>query len=501
MSAVVVAVYLLRCNSVAGLIADDAWYMLLAQAIARGQGYNLVNAPLPGGFPSYPPGFALLLSPLFLVAPFPATVWLIKIVSVVAALGTGLLSARYFESRGLPGSIARGMAMAVALTPAIVWLSTSTAMSEPVYMFALLGTVVLSGRRPVAAAVTCGAAVLIRSAGLPILGAVTAWLAVQRRWRALTLFAGTVVVCLLPWFVYSRVHAPGPEERAAHGGIHGSSYAQQFWMRWAGDSRSGSITAAELPERVLERAIDVFGRDVLGIVLPELLRGPSESGEETIALGGARSQTSSGSMGSAPGTMAISAVLSVILLIGFAATARREATAAEFVVPASLGLTLLWPHWSYRFVLPLTPFLYLYLVSGVQALSKDWRRVTRIALLCIIGLHLYDHAMYLARPRQAVWLGDAAEVDEVIGWLKRNTEPGHVATTNPALVYLHTGRKTLALDDYRDRWGEWRALGVRYLAALRPIELPDPSLPYTVRHKTARRGLWVVEMHDPTPRR
>ena len=38
------AVYLLRLDRVAGLVVDDAWYVLLGQALARGEGYRLVSS-------------------------------------------------------------------------------------------------------------------------------------------------------------------------------------------------------------------------------------------------------------------------------------------------------------------------------------------------------------------------------------------------------------------------------------------------------------------------
>ena len=46
------AVYLLRLDRVAGLLQDDGWYILLAKALASGQGYTLINSPT-AGIPLY----------------------------------------------------------------------------------------------------------------------------------------------------------------------------------------------------------------------------------------------------------------------------------------------------------------------------------------------------------------------------------------------------------------------------------------------------------------
>ncbi len=45
-------VYLLRLDRVVGMFMDDAWYALLGQALATGQGYTLINSPTPGILPT-----------------------------------------------------------------------------------------------------------------------------------------------------------------------------------------------------------------------------------------------------------------------------------------------------------------------------------------------------------------------------------------------------------------------------------------------------------------
>jgi len=500
--ALALLVYLLRLNGVAGMYVDDAWYVMFAQALATGQGYHLINAPTPelaAVLPSSPPGFAIVLALVTAIAPaFPASIVFLKMVSVVAMLGVGALSAVYYRDRNLPVSFAVGLALVVVLTPAFVWLATSTIMSEAVFTLAQLGAVVLVARhRPVLGGAAAATAVLIRSAGLPILAAAAIWYLVRRERRAAMQFLATALMLLLPWSVYARINATPLEQRLAHGGAHVFTYSEQFWMQRAGDIQSGEITTAQLPARVGASLFDIFGRDIGAIILPELYRSPTESGEETLSVGGERSTIATGSMGNTLGTMAVSFVLSLLALVGFIARCRREAGVAEYLVPLALVPIVLFPHWAFRFVLPLTPFLYDYIASGAKALTPAWPRVLRIALACVLSLHVLDHAMYRAQIQQAVWLEDAREADEVLKWMQRELkEPGAVASTNPALVYLRTGRHSLAIDNARGRWKAWRAMGVRYVVALRNQELPDPSLPYRVLFKTSRSGLWVVEATD-----
>jgi hypothetical protein len=511
--AATVAIYLLRLNRAAGLMVDDAWYMLLAKAIADGNGYRLVSSATTPILPLYPPGFPAILSLVFRASPeFPQNVWLLKSVSIVAMMGVGLLTYVYVGThRHAPRDISACAAVAVTILPSFVFLATSTVMSECVFTLVQLATIVVIHRSVEAtdprrarmfaalAAILASASVLIRSAAVGLIAAVLVWLLKERRWKGAALFVGVLVLCLVPWFVYARAHRPSAEQRAAHGGAIVYTYGDQFWMQWAGSPGFGRITARDLPARIRTNLIDVFARDVGGIVVPTFFRGASESGEEVVGLGGTAG-LSAASMGGAGATMVISLVLSAIALVGFIRMARQKLTAAEFLVPVALAIVLLWPFWCFRFVLPLAPFLLFYFSAGMQAITRSWR-VARIALLCIIGLNVYDHVGYIlhlrdqGRPSSTEWVGSSQEVDAALDWVARNLRSdGMIATTNPALVYLRTGRKSIAYDDPAIDLATWRARGVRYLICLLPLDLPArSSSQYRVLYQSPGR-LWVIEL-------
>jgi hypothetical protein len=282
-------------------------------------------------------------------------------------------------------------------------------------------------------------------------------------------------------------------QRVAHGGAHAFTYGQEFWMRWAGQPTAGLITVGELPERVGYGLVNVFARDVGAIVTPVLFRGAVESGEEVISVGGGLFPAS---MGSATGTMIVSLLLSALAALGYVATIRRGATAAEFVVPLSIVMIVLWPQWTYRFVLPLAPFLLFYLLAGLRTLTPALPPA-RVALLCVIGLNVADHAQYIlgSRTQSLDWVADAQEVDALLDWMREHaTADGYVATTNPPLVYLRTGRHTVAIDDPGANWQRWKSMGVRYLVSLRPADVPTGYGPYRELYRSKRQGLWVIEI-------
>jgi hypothetical protein len=510
---VLLPVYMLRIDEVAGTIVDDGWYVMLARALAAGHGYRLVNAP--GGelvTPMYPPGFPALLSLVFHAQPsFPDNVWLLKSVSIAAMLGVALLSYVYLHRhRQVPRQVAALAAAAVALTPSFVFLAASTVMSECVFTLAQLAAVVLghraaeasparASRMTVAGALAGAAAVLIRSAGIAVVAAVFLYLLKARLWRRAALFAAVMAVCLAPWLMYSRIHAPTPEQQEMHRGSILYSYGQQFWMRWAGSVSTGRATTAELGERVAANVFDVAARGMGGIFAPALLRGADESGEELLSIGRTVGWTFVG-MGNLPVNMAISCVFAAIVFAGYMRTARL-ATPAELLVPISLLITVLWPWWTFRFVLPLAPFLFLYLVRGLSP-AADYR-VARIVLMTIAALNLYDHGGYVLQARESRasidWLNRFDEADATLRWMNGHLDKDAVvATTNPPLVHLYTGQPTITLDTLTEKWSVWRGRGARYIAPLVPRQLPTTSRgPYKVvyeRSPGTASHLWVLDI-------
>jgi hypothetical protein len=215
-------------------------------------------------------------------------------------------------------------------------------------------------------------------------------------------------------------------------------------------------------------------------------------------------------MGGAAGTVAISLALSALLLAGFIAKARERLTVAEILTPIALMVVLLWPFWTFRFVLPLTPFLMAYLLAGFQAVvarlspaagAERALPVLRIAVLTILGLHLYDHAGYLWAARDAGsigWIADAEDADRTMDWVRAHVpRDAVVASTNPALVYLQTDRRSVTLDQVTSDWQRWRQRGVRYLVCFLPLDPPSTAVgsEHRVVYRSAR-GQWVVEI-DP----
>jgi hypothetical protein len=518
-----VALYLLRLDDVAGIIGDDAWYVVLAKAIAEGSGPRLISSAGTEFLSTvYPPGFPAILSLIFFVSPqFPDNMALLKGVSIAAMVGAGVLTFRYAaHHRNLPRSMALAVAVATVITPSLVFLATSTLMSEPVFLFIQLVAVLLiertaraaddrSGRGiAVLAGVIAALAFLTRTAGMTVAAAGVLYLARERRWRSALVFGGAAALCVMPWLLYARAHAPTRAELIDHGGLMAIPYADQFWTTEAGTVTAPRAGADMLPARLAGNVTNIAIRDIGGIFLPVLFRSSAESGLEVLGLGPPK-DLETPSMGGVLSTKLVSLAVTILCVVGFITACRRRVTVAEPLVVMATGMIVLWPFWTFRFVLPLVPFLLIYIVLGAETLAGWLGRLlprlappsysaARIVLMVLIGLNLLDHAQYIAQaygnPRGSMWKSESLGIYEVIDWVRLHPDPaGAVAADNPALVYLRSGRRTVAIDSYDDKWQRWRRMGVRYVVSLvHGTPLVDARA--ELRFKVPDRNMWVYEL-------
>ncbi len=491
------AIYVLRLDDVAGLIVDDAWYILLAKALANGDGYRLISSATTAFVPTVPPGFPLALAPVFLLNPsYPGNLLWLKAVSVLAMFGVGAAAwIDYTRHRAIEPSSAMWLSFVVVIAPPLVFLATSTVMAECLFaLILLLAVVAIEGvsrnrqarsAQVIGAAALAAGAALIRTAGLAVVAAAIAHFVLQRQWRRAAMTAATSVVCLLPWQLYSALEQRPFEERAGHAATISYSNSELVAMNRPG-LVNGTVSFTDWLARAAANVAGVATRDVGAAILPEVFRGPSESGEEVVSVG----TPGRGSMGSATGTMLLSATFVVVMLVGVVRS-RAWFDLPFLVIAASIGMIAAVGAQTYRYVLPLMPFLLMYFVHGLA------RPAARIAVLCLVGLHLLDHTMYL-RDRAngaTTWIADAREVEEVFSWMQDNIHgEAKVASTNPGLVYLRIGRTGVGSGQPLENWEKWRAAGVKYVVALRPIEPPPRILNHRVVFRTSRNRLWVVEM-------
>jgi hypothetical protein len=522
-------VYVLRMDSVAGAFVDDAWYTILAKSLATGHGFTVINSPTQGILPLYPPGFPAVLSLVFRLNPsFPSNVWALKCVSVASLFLSAPLIFFYLERKHRAGRAAAfGIILLTLITPAFVFLATSTLMSECFFTLIQLAAIVCveqsleaTGRRRSRAFLVAGAclaalAFLTRPVAVGLVCAAALYLLLKRRF-AFTL-AFVAIVCLLvgPWMLYTRAHAPTTEQKFEQQGLISTGYAQNIWKKVAGDANSADVGVKDLPARALDNMWEICARDTGGLVLPALFRNAEESGQETLGM--------AGTMGMATDTIILSTILFALSVVGFVVTLRRGLALSELTLLFTLPVILLWPWLPFRFLVPFTPFLFLYLLRGISAaqlfVSQLLRRggdaktvgadgrltaAARVFLMCAILLNVYDHVGYIlgkfgvtgARP---LWVEYFKESEELMDWMRDNLErTAVVATENPALVNLHTGLKTVSSPaDPEGKKEDLERRHVRYLVHISAYHVAQVSTTderYKFLRQTDRQVFFVIEL-------
>jgi hypothetical protein len=497
-------IYVMRLDKVVGMFQDDAWYALLGKALATGQGYTLINSPTSGILPLYPPAFSFLLSLVFRIAPqFPQNLWLLKSVSIVAMLLAGVACYYYFARyRNLPKYLALAIAAVVAINPGLVFLATSSLMSECVFTLAQMAALVAVERCVAArdgerfwlfallAAAATSWAFLTRSMAAGLILAALVYLLKERLFKSAVVFAIGVALMAGSWTVYSRTKAPTSEQRAEINSYIVRPYTEQFWDRVAGHESAGKISLADLPERIWNNLSSIASSDLGGIVtpsfFPSLNQGMAERGDVVQLFS--------------------SLIVFGLIIAGFVSAVRQRLTYAELALPLSLLIIVIWPFPPYRFLIPSLPLLLYYfllgckLVFGLHLRLEErkrprnlWVGVTVIAGV-LFALNLYGNFSYLSRKNTAVaaqrpkWMRIFDDNEAVLKWTAENVPKADaIAAANPALVHLYTGNKTTTFDNPAGNWERWNRLGVRYLVTISPTRMPEPD-PIESRFRVIHRA-------------
>ena len=346
---------------------DNASYVSLARSLLERGDYVELWDPSLRPHINYPPVFPALLALLIASG---AGSWvafkLLVMAFSAAAVGLSYLWLR----RVAEPRVALAVGVLLAISPGLLVMSHHELSDVPFWAFTLLAlwayahlpgaaspdTAAEDGnawRWAVLAIVATLLAYFTRSAGLPLVLAGGAWLALRRRWRELALLAVVIGIPGLLW--WARGHA-----------VKGPGYLGAFWLRDHYRPELGTIGVAGLVPRAIENArLYVTG------YLPEL------------AITGNRS---AGWMASA-----VFAAIVGLAVVGWARRLRRPGV-AELFLPLYLGMMLVVPiSWqAHRYVLPLLPLVLFYAAETLHAMLE---RAHRPALLGVAAAMLCGAAV------------------------------------------------------------------------------------------------------------
>lgn len=520
-------IYLLRVDHVFGQFVDDAWYIVLARSLAEQGNYQLISSPITGIQPSYPPGFPFLLAIILKVAPLePGQFWIFKIVSILGMLGGSIGVYKYCRNiKGYSEQISWLAMLAVVLMPAFVFLATSMVMAECIFVCFQLWTVyqieiaaqdkIIKFQKLFLIGSLAAASSYVRSAGLVLLIAAVLRVWSCFGWRRAMFLAIIIGAMISPWMAYCQLAFPNKSLKEKHGGNIVYSYFEALKMKAAGVSGSGQATTSDYILRVQTNIKSILSRDMIGMFLPAALRDAGGSGEEVLGLGGDLENSMEIDQ-FATAAQIVSLLFSVIIILGFVTQALKKISVVELLVPGTLALIIIWPWLSFRFVLPLAPFLVSYFIDGLSVVSRWFARllranwepfaIARVTFICFIFFFVAEHFTYLklklANPKNITWIDVSDKQDEIYSWVKENLPVGSmIASSNPAKVFLLTGHQSVSSDLSPDSLKFWRESNIRYIETVKPgadERLKQQGINHKVLfQKDGNKGGSVIEILPP----
>jgi len=409
----------------AGVVADDAFYVILARALATGQGYHVLNVPGHPAGTHFPPGYPALLALLSFVAPaFPASVAVFKAVNALFLAASAVLVARLLHRRldmGAGWAVAVGAVTAVSVPLLIL---SNLVLSELFFLaFALALLVVLertmdapvSSGRAILLGVAIGVCALVRTHGVVLAPAAALVLLARRRWREAALLTGAAFVALLPWQLWTARH--GGQLPAPLLGMY-DSYAA-WWLRG-----------------VREMGASMIGQTVR-----------KTTGETSVMLSVLFSPLRTDA-----GRLATRAALGALAVAGMIAMRRRMPVTLLFLA-GYMFIVLIWPFQTARFVWAVWPLLLAVVVAGGWAAmtQRGWRLPIRVALGAALLWVAVGYGAYELRGFRGAWwssLGRAntPRIATTVQWVATHTAPDElVATEYEGAVWLYTGRQALPI--------------------------------------------------------
>lgn len=415
---------------------DNATYYALAEALATGRGYIDLIAPGHPPHAVYPPGFPVFLVPFYWL--FSGSIVGLKAASLLAA-AVALWAVWRVAGRdpAVPGWAAAAAVALVGLYRVFLdyahWV-----LSDMTYLAVTLlavGTFLKAERRGDADDIVARedrwtgawaigltlsvAAFSVRTAGLTLLLAALLHATLDRRWRRAGSALGFTAAAVIPWYLWTSAYAPAT-----------GSYLQQLLASDRQDPRSAPISLWEL----LQRSWDSLAHYAT-VELPRLF-WPGEEVPSLLLVG----------------TLFLAGPLLVWGVVR--ALRARGIEVWDLHVVLTIGLLAVWPWTGDRFFLTIAPFLWLYLLIGLDAAARLWTRsalpaaglAATIAALLAIGAAVRVPGQWevtRAHMDGDQWAGYRSfwvDYFEASAWIGENAPDAVIVARKPTFAWYWSGR-------------------------------------------------------------
>ena len=428
---------------------DNAGYIALAHSLITTGSYT--DAFDPEGLPhtKYPPVFPGLLAVLIGLG---ARTWVaLKMTAVVSTVAAVAFTYLWAE-RSVGALTAFAVGLLLATSSGVVYYS-HWVLSDPLFVaFTIAALFALAhadqeGARPawlIVGVLAAGLAYFTRSAGLPLIVALLAWLGIRGRWRVLGITAVSLALPMLAWLWRGR-------------GAGVAQYGTEFWMVDPYQPALGTVGLLGLIPRVFANLSSYV-----------LHHGPAG----VIGADG-------------PALSQLGVALAVGAIAGWVLRIKEGISTAEIFFPLYTGLILLWPEvWGGdRFLLPVYPLVFLY---GAVALGEVARRIpaavaSPLTAVAFLVLLLPAAGSWIEGTRQASACADVSRARGAWGcygsqvgffvaaatWTGPGLPDGSaVLTRKPRHFYVQSGRPSRAFafeEDAAAHLALADAIGARYV--------------------------------------
>lgn len=437
------ALALLRFDSLQiGASYDDAKYIILAESLASGQGYQLINFPRPQIENNFPPGWSLVLAPFTLI--FPKNYDALKVVSVVFWLISIYLVYKLFSKR-LASPYLEILTALVALNPLLVGTSV-TLMSESAYLFfSLLALAIFDKAEN-------------KSIGWLILAAALAFYTQQVRTIGIALTLSLLVILL-----FSRRY----KETGVTAVLFLIGFLLQSWLNLpnGGTVISSGYEAQVLSGSVIEKIGQVW-MNASGYV-DQVLAGA------LIPIFGTRLDANFGWL-----FVILNIAVLLLLALGLFATKPKLEWMHVYFVIYMTGILAFWNPQvgsvKARFLIPILPFLYFYFLNGLKWLTRENARIVigvcSIAALALLARNLLDWRSPIREQMTDLSIGTS--------WVAENTPMDAIVMVNePVPAYVHAQRQTINFPkNDQDLKNYLNNQGIDYIVIAPPLQSPRTTV-------------------------
>jgi 4-amino-4-deoxy-L-arabinose transferase-like glycosyltransferase len=441
-------------------IGDNAEYILLAKSIALGQGYKNIYEVNNSPHTKYPPLFPLLLAPIVYFSGYN----FIAMKLLVMIIGICSLYLIFILFRNILDEFTAFWIMLLSGISYQIVFYSHTVLSEIPYLAISLLALIFTTRYHNApngqtkigllAATFIFLAYFTRSIGISLWVAALLYLFLIRNQQKGKKLLVTGTLFLIPFLIWNFQkphvirHAP-----ISYGNLN---YQEQFWLKDLFCPDLGTMGTIDFIKRIYHHAI-VYTQEIAGVIFP----------------------TSQWDLNK---YLAIPIVL--LISYGFLDSLLKRKTLLEFYIPLYLSVLLVFTISTPRFIVPIIPFIWYYLIVGLKKSLETFIPYTQYALQIILCLCILPNITATIRNNvladqqnytKTIW----RDYLEIGTWMKENASlESIIMNRKPAFLFLWSQRKAVRIPFTDDSSVVLRAIGERDIDYI----VEDPSSQLTRKY-------------------